>query len=615
MAFSLVGAANGQQGFYGPYGAPPQAPAYCPPYGACPPPGYAPGFAPGMTPAYPPGIAPTYPPGTRPAPPSPQQRRETTPRDGQDAPPRTDQSRTPATTPPGASPDLGSPTAEQDAAAQQAAADFSSASGATGTPSAPASVTPNAIGDFFGSPGNTVVLSYPQGYLTLRERISGPVLSLDSNGAPTSQPAQVQALVDPILTPGPIFLGTAGNFVGLPGQINGQPVIVPASFISTGNSFSVLPQSPFNVEQEPAITDAIANQPGVSGVAFNSSGNYAEVISGTGNGGGPGGADTAALANVFVDYTYFFQQSVPGNEILIVLPSPGYGGAIGQTKIADNNSARPQDRFFLDFQYFDSTPLATSPVDVKRLTLGFERIFAGPGGVLSSFEFRMPMAATLSSDILANAPTDVNNVEYGNVNMTLKFLIYDAPAFDLAMGARMTVPTADDITLSLTDGTPLIRQKNESFHFIPYLAALYDPGGRVFVHAFANLDFDLNGNPVQINPNGGTLQNYGRLTDQTALFLDGSLGYWLYRNPDEFFYGVAGMAELHYNKTLDNAEEVAAGNIRIGARDTNLDLLNGTLGAHAIFGMTTFTNAVSFPITRSDRVFDWEYRFFVNRNF
>jgi hypothetical protein len=72
---------------------------------------------------------------------------------------------------------------------------------------------------------------------------------------------------------------------------------------------------------------------------------------------------------------------------------------------------------------------------------------------------------------------------------------------------------------------------------------------------------------------------------------------------------------VHYNKTLENAEEVAVGNLRYGDRDAELDLINGTLGVHVLAGQSIFTNAVAFPITRSDRVFDWEYRFFVNRRY
>jgi hypothetical protein len=147
------------------------------------------------------------------------------------------------------------------------------------------------------------------------------------------------------------------------------------------------------------------------------------------------------------------------------------------------------------------------------------------------------------------------------------------------------------------------------------VAALYDSGGRIFVHAFAQIDYDVNGNPVFMNADGMGLAQAGRVNDQTLLFLDGSLGYWLYRNANTHISGVATMAEVHYNKTLDDAEEVTVGNLRYGDRDDDLDLINGTLGAHVLVGNSIFTNAVAFPITRSDRVFDWEYRFFVNRRY
>jgi hypothetical protein len=270
---------------------------------------------------------------------------------------------------------------------------------------------------------------------------------------------------------------------------------------------------------------------------------------------------------------------------------------------------------FYDFQYFASVPLAATGVDVRRSTVGVEKTFIAPLETLSSFEIRLPSAITLDSNVLANAPSDTSNLEMGNLIMTLKFLFHDAPAFDMAAGFSLTVPTADDVGLQLTDGTPLIEIQNEAIHLIPYVAALYDPGGRIFIHAFAQIDYDFNGSPVLMNADGMGLAEAGRVTDQTLLFLDGSFGYWLYRNPGAHIHGVATMAEAHYNKTLENAEEVAVGNLRYGDRTADLDLVNGTLGVHVLAHQSIFTNAVSFPITRSDRVFDWEYRFFVNRRY
>jgi hypothetical protein len=164
----------------------------------------------------------------------------------------------------------------------------------------------------------------------------------------------------------------------------------------------------------------------------------------------------------------------------------------------------------------------------------------------------------------------------------------------------------------LTDGTRLIAVENESVHTMPYVAALYDPGGRVYVHGFAQLDYDLNGNPISLNADGQGLRRVDRVTDQTLLFLDGSVGYWLSRNPGQFFGGVVAVGEVHYNKTLERADEVAMGNLRFGNRDASLDLVNSTLGAHALLGRSIVTNAVAFPLTRSDRVFDWEYKFLLN---
>jgi hypothetical protein len=507
-------------------------------------------------------------------------------------------------------PDLTAPT-EDDAAAAEMASN-GSLSGATGTPSAAQSAAPNAIGDFFGAPGDTVLLSFPTGFVQLQQHVQGPLLAVPSPGLSSSDPARLRAVIDPLQNPGEVFIGSAASTAVI--QINGQNVLVPAQFVSVGSNFSELqPGAQILLEENSGVTSAIASRPGVISVVFNSSGNFAEIIPGTGNNGGVN--DTTARAHVFVDYTYFFNQAI-ATEVLVNLPNPGSGGVVGKVKVADNNSARPQDRIYYDFQYFASVPLAASGVDVRRSTAGIEKTFYGPFGTLSSFDIRLPTAFTLDSNVLANAPTDTSSLETGNLAMTLKFLFHDTPAFDMAGGFSFTLPTADDVGLKLTDGTSLIEIHNEAVHLIPFVAALYDPGGRIFMHAFAQIDYDFNGSPVFMNTNGVGLAQAGRVTDQTLLFLDGSLGYWLYRNSGaRHIHGVATMAEVHYNKTLENAEEVAVGNLRYGDRDAELDLINGTLGVHVLAGQSIFTNAVAFPITRSDRVFDWEYRFFVNRRY
>jgi hypothetical protein len=79
--------------------------------------------------------------------------------------------------------------------------------------------------------------------------------------------------------------------------------------------------------------------------------------------------------------------------------------------------------------------------------------------------------------------------------------------------------------------------------------------------------------------------------------------------------GVALTAELHYTASINNSDWIRSGGFIIGESQNDIDLLNATAGAHVRYGLTTVTVGYSVPATASDRVFDGEYRMFVNRNF
>lgn len=617
LVFALASAqwAYGQYPSYAPGGA------FCPPGGPCLPPSFAPGLPPAM-PYAPPGYSlpphfPTQPPATSQTPP--------TRRDGstQDRDTQTPSRRQPS--------DLGSPTAEMDAAAANIAADTPSLSGATGTPTAPDAPIPNAIGDFFGAPGDVVLIQQP-GRLGVVE-----FLPVGGGNFGESLPAQPQPVVTEVRDPqgnvlsrsftipnSQVVFDVIGAQRGF-GSINAQGGAITRQQIGT-----LLPGDSFRLDTGDATAQnairlrAIQQESARGTVTL--LGGEATLATEDGYSDGLSNINTPILVDLnangipdpgefytgdqfFIEQFYLFFPE----PVRILVPNPGSGGAIGKVKLAENNSARPQNRVFFDYQFFSSVPLLTSGVDVTRITPGFEKTFIGPLGNLASFEVRVPMGLTLSSEILADAANDLESAEMGNLSLAVKFLFYEAPLMQMAFGMGLTLPTAEDVSLSLADGTKLIEIDNQAVHITPYVAALFTPSYNVFGHAFVQLDYDTNGSAVSMNPDGSGLRHVGRLTDQTTLYLDGSIGYWLYRNDDAFFSGVAGMAELHYNKTLEHANTVASGNLVVGDRNANVDLINSTLGAHVRIGQTVVTNGVSFPLNKSESLFDWEYRLFVNR--
>ncbi len=123
----------------------------------------------------------------------------------------------------------------------------------------------------------------------------------------------------------------------------------------------------------------------------------------------------------------------------VFAPSPGTT-LVGRQKLADNASPLPQDRVFLGDTHFNDVLLTADGVDVDRFAPGFEKTFSDR---LFSFEARFPFATTLSSDIVRGGVTNEDEVEFGNVALTLKALLYQYNGVSIAGGLGLSLPTAD----------------------------------------------------------------------------------------------------------------------------------------------------------------------------
>ena len=297
----------------------------------------------------------------------------------------------------------------------------------------------------------------------------------------------------------------------------------------------------------------------------------------------------------------------------LLVPGPNIGDIVGRVRIQDNNSALPRDRFIFDYNFFYNVPLASNGVNVNRFVPGIEKTFMDGMG---SVEIRVPMAITLTSDFVTDRPADRSEYEFGNVVIAPKILLTSNRESALAAGIGIAVPTADDIVVYGAGGDRLLKISNESVHLIPYLAYAYAPQrSQFFSQAFLTLDVDTNGNPVEANMLGTGLERIGVWNDQTLLSASGSVGQYLYQNNSRrsTLKALAWSAELHYITTVNDADTVTAQPFLLGDSSADLSLLNGTVGAHARFRTSTATIGYSFPLTSSDRVFDGEFRFFMNR--
>ena len=85
-----------------------------------------------------------------------------------------------------------------------------------------------------------------------------------------------------------------------------------------------------------------------------------------------------------------------------------------------------------------------------------------------------------------------------------------------------------------------------------------------------------------------------------------------------FFSGLTGLApiaELHYNHSLNSSDPINRGGFQIGNAGNNIEVINMTLGSTMQFGVnTTLTLAYTAPVG-GDRQFDGELRVIFNHRF
>jgi hypothetical protein len=272
---------------------------------------------------------------------------------------------------------------------------------------------------------------------------------------------------------------------------------------------------------------------------------------------------------------------------------------------------------FFNYSYFDNVPLQEGGVNVNRFVPGVEKTFFNG---ITSLEVRAPFASTLDSDLIAGGVADTSRAEFGNFSLISKTLIWQNDVLAISGGIQVALPTADDITLTTPLGTQLLVVENEAVHLMPFVGILYTPNERFFSQAFVQIDTNVNGNPVAIrDPFIGGLASAGELDDTDFLYLDLSLGYWLYRNssPGAHVSGLAPIFEVHYNASLEDTHSIAQSGLRAGYFAGDVDLVNLVFGVVVECGHdTTLTTALATPVAGGhDKDFDGELRVIFNRRF
>jgi hypothetical protein len=296
---------------------------------------------------------------------------------------------------------------------------------------------------------------------------------------------------------------------------------------------------------------------------------------------------------------------------------PGAGYALGRMKLAENNSPIPRDRIFFNYSLFTGVPIANEPVTVNRFSPGFEKTFLDG---LASFELRTPFGSTVDNDIFVDGLNSNNEFQFGNLFLALKGVLLQKDNWLLTGGTSVLVPTAGDTrVLDPFDGREFLRIENESVHLMPFIGGAYLPSNRLFAQWMVQCDIDVNGNSVVTTENG-TSQKMGTLQDFTLLYTDIAVGYWLYQaagRQQRTITGIAPVAELHYNRSLTEADVVSDANNVV--RGSLPDFDNVNIQAGLIFNLRNNARlglGYATPLGNSfDRVFDNEFRLTFNRYF
>ncbi len=291
-----------------------------------------------------------------------------------------------------------------------------------------------------------------------------------------------------------------------------------------------------------------------------------------------------------------------GNGVRSFVPVPGPGVSARRIKISENFSPEVRDRFFLNYSFFNDAYGGLG--DISRYVMGVERILVDN---LVSIEVRLPMAGTYGSFQQLDR-AESRNFELGNLAVIAKGILLRTNSLLLSSGLGVTVPTADDTSLAIAN-REILRIENETFHLLPFVAAMYRLNQKTAIQTYMQLDVAANGDPVLGNLFGGTLENLGTFNDSTLMHIDTAMSRRIYQNQRaRFLRSVSASGELHYTGTLQASDVVDSGGLRYTNLKPNFNVVNTTMGLHLQLGdRLVVTPAMAVPLRDGlDKQFDYE---------
>ena len=212
--------------------------------------------------------------------------------------------------------------------------------------------------------------------------------------------------------------------------------------------------------------------------------------------------------------------------------------AVRGFKIADNQSPRPQDRIYFNFNYFNNlgdsinSQYGSPATQMKAYvyTFGVEKTFHDGMG---SVGLRLPID-NLTANTYGNIYSVPTSTALGNLTIYAKYLL----AQNLRTGSLVSACWAitPQTATSRFAGAPYLTPLTTTY-FQACIAFIYNYN-RWYIQGFTGFNF-------AINPN-----------DVTLFYEDVGVGYYVYRNPDPegWLTAVAPTLEVHVDSPLNHRD-------------------------------------------------------------
>jgi hypothetical protein len=260
-------------------------------------------------------------------------------------------------------------------------------------------------------------------------------------------------------------------------------------------------------------------------------------------------------------------------------------------KISENQSPRPQDRVFFDFNFYSNINAAVNrslKIPINNMNAytylwGFEKTFAGGDG---SFGMRLPLNAITAQGATPGVNTP-NSSALGNLDIFVKYILcqnYETGSL-ISAGMALTPTTGT----SRFAGAPYVASLNTTY-FQPFIAYLWR-ADRFYLQGFAALDAPVSN------------------TDVTLFYNDISTGYFVYRNDDydRLLTAVVPTFEVHVNSPLNHRNPYNGFDVAGTANMVNL-----TYGVNLMFYRRSMLTAALVTPVSSPKPFDAEFALFFN---